>query len=139
MSTFFTLTPASYVYYFRKHRSECGFTWPKDTSQSIEKKQKFYTEKSVLVTKPTAEGFRKMGDCGPSDSEVVKNVTTDGCHVVNGSGVEDKDSVDAQPTDSSTNDVFAVDADNEFPLAIKMMFNYEAESYATAILNAMHR
>ena len=94
----------------------------------------------MLVTKPTAEGFRKMGDCGPSDSEVVKNVTTDGwCHVNGSAGVEDKDSVDPQPTDSSIKDVFAEDADNEFPLAIKMMFNYEAESYATAILNAMHR
>jgi len=94
----------------------------------------------VHAARLTAEGFRKMGDCGPSDSEVVKNVTTDGCHVVNGSGVEDRDSVDPQPTDSSiNNDVFAEDADNEFPLAIKMMFNYEAESYATAILNAMHR
>ena len=99
-----------------------------------------YTEKSVHVTKPTAEGFRKMGDCGPSDSEVVKNVTTDGwCHVNGSAGVEDKDSVDPQPTDSSIKDVFAEDADNEFPLAVKMMFNYEAESYATAILNAMHR
>ena len=79
-----------------------------------------------------------MGDCGPSDSKVVQRAPTEGCDV-NGSKADVKDSVDPQPTDSATKDVFAVDADNDYPLAIKMMFNYEAESYATAILNAMHR
>jgi len=31
------------------------------------------------------------------------------------------------------------DRDAAYPLAVKMMFNYEAESNATAIINAMHR
>ena len=81
-----------------------------------------------------------MGDCGPSDSEVVQEsaTTTARCDM-NGSVADVEDCVDPRPTDSATKEVFNQDADNDYPLAIKMMFNYEAESYATAILNAMHR
>ena len=63
----------------------------------------------VHAARLTMEGFRKMGTEGPGAET--------SCSSEQKSGSEEK----------------------PFPLAIKMMFNYEAESNANAIINAMHR
>ena len=64
----------------------------------------------VHAARLTMEGFRKMGTEEEPGAEP------------NGSSVENPAS-----------------AEKPFPLAIKMMFNYEAESNAHAIIHAMHR